>query len=223
MTDSTPPTPPTLGTPRRRLLADAAISTLARSGMRGLTHRAVDETAGLPPGTCSAYFRTRQALLQAAVERLAETDLADIDAGAGAPTAPGSTAPDGAATAPDGAATAPDGPAALDGIADLVAGLVEHLATTGRERTLARYELVLEATRRPELGAVLAKAADRHRALIEGILAAWGIPLPAAQAPLLLACLDGLLHEHVVGLPGAPFSRTEVRAAALRLLQTFTR
>ncbi|WP_189544888.1 TetR/AcrR family transcriptional regulator, partial [Streptomyces gelaticus] len=57
---------------RRKQLADAAIGTLAAEGMRGLTHRAVDQRAGLAEGSCSYYFRTRQALLQAAVERLAE-------------------------------------------------------------------------------------------------------------------------------------------------------
>ena len=41
---------------RRALIADAAISTLARDGMRGLTHRAVDRAAGLPEGSASYYF-----------------------------------------------------------------------------------------------------------------------------------------------------------------------
>ena len=68
---------------RRALIADAAISTLARDGMRGLTHRAVDRTAGLPEGSASYYFRTRQALLQAAVERLAELTTTDMLASAG--------------------------------------------------------------------------------------------------------------------------------------------
>src|SRR5512133_616737 len=67
---------------RRAEIADAAISTLARDGMRGLTHRAVDRTAGLPEGSASYYFRTRQALLQATVERLAELTSADILASA---------------------------------------------------------------------------------------------------------------------------------------------
>ena len=35
---------------QRALIADAVISTLARDGMRGLTHRAVDRAAGLPEG-----------------------------------------------------------------------------------------------------------------------------------------------------------------------------
>lgn len=48
---------------RRTLLADAALDVLADEGMRGLTHRAVDRRAAMPPGTTSAYFRTRAALL----------------------------------------------------------------------------------------------------------------------------------------------------------------
>ena len=65
---------------RRSDLADAAIETLAAAGMRGLTHRAVDRRALLPEGSTSYYFRTRQALLQAVVERLAELTTAEIPA-----------------------------------------------------------------------------------------------------------------------------------------------
>lgn len=49
---------------RQTRIADVAIRTLARDGMRGLTHSAVDRTAGLPQGLASYYYRTRQALLQ---------------------------------------------------------------------------------------------------------------------------------------------------------------
>jgi hypothetical protein len=34
-------------------LADVAIETIAAAGMRGLTHRAVDRSAGLPEGSTS--------------------------------------------------------------------------------------------------------------------------------------------------------------------------
>src|SRR6266542_2374093 len=113
---------------RQTDIADAAIATLARDGMRGLTHRAVDRTAGLPEGSTSYYFRTRQALLQAAIERLAEVDASEI------PALPH------------------DDP---DALAHAAAELVERWLTTGRERQLARYELALEATRRPHLREVL--------------------------------------------------------------------
>ncbi|WP_371649227.1 MULTISPECIES: TetR/AcrR family transcriptional regulator [unclassified Streptomyces] len=159
---------------RRQQLADAAISTLARSGMRGLTHRAVDQTAEVPAGSCSYYFRTRRELLQAAVERLAELDLTEID------ERPALT-----------------GPASITQIAEATAGLIEHWTTAGRERMLARYELALEAPRRPELRAALHTAGSRHRAVAENMLAAAGAPDPAAHTNAFVACLDGLLFNQL--------------------------
>ena len=64
---------------RFAVLTDAAIALVAELGMRGLTHRAVDTRAGLPPGTTSAYFRTRKALIEALVRRLADLDRADLE------------------------------------------------------------------------------------------------------------------------------------------------
>src|SRR5215831_16726248 len=97
---------------RRADIADAAIRTLARDGMRGLTHRAVDRAAGLPEGSASYYFRTRQALLQATVERLAELDIMEM----------------------------PTQPQDLDAFAATAVVSVGRLLMIGRERQLARYE-----------------------------------------------------------------------------------
>ncbi|MBQ1024585.1 TetR/AcrR family transcriptional regulator [Micromonospora sp. C95] len=72
-----------MATERRTVIADAAITTLARAGGRGLTHRAVDRQAGLPMGSTSYYFRTRADLLRAAVDRLAELDEAALAPAAG--------------------------------------------------------------------------------------------------------------------------------------------
>jgi len=57
---------------RRSALADAGIAVLAREGSRGLTHRAVDEEAGVPTGTTSNYFRSRDALVAGLFERIGE-------------------------------------------------------------------------------------------------------------------------------------------------------
>ena len=51
---------------------------IARDGGRGLSHRSVDAQLSLPVGSVSYYFRTRQALLDAAVARLVERDDADV-------------------------------------------------------------------------------------------------------------------------------------------------
>lgn len=60
----------------------AAISVVAASGVRGLTHRAVDLEGSLPSGTTSNYFRSRQALTAGTFERLGEI-MAGIIAGVG--------------------------------------------------------------------------------------------------------------------------------------------
>lgn len=63
---------------RREVLMDAAARVVADKGMRGLTHRAVDSEAGVPQGSTSAYFRTRDALVTALTEHLAARLSADV-------------------------------------------------------------------------------------------------------------------------------------------------
>jgi DNA-binding transcriptional regulator YbjK len=181
---------------RRDRLADAAIETLARAGMRGLTHRAVDQAAGLAEGSCSYYFRTRQALLQAAVERLEQVDADEVV---------------------ELAESGRD----LNAVAETGARLVEHWTTTGRDRMLARYELALEATRRPELHTVFVRAGARSRLMAEAMLTAAGAGDPAHQAPVLVACLDGLIFDHLAGAGALKLSHDELRNALLALLRAF--
>ncbi|KAB2593931.1 TetR/AcrR family transcriptional regulator [Streptomyces arboris] len=165
---------------RRDLIADAAISTVASAGLRGLTHRAVDTAAGLPAGSTSYYFRTRSALISACYLRLAELTVADVDrwqAEHGGPD-------------PDSAAEA-------------LAVLLHHWLTVGRDRQLARFELSLEATRRPELRADLETAGLAARSRATALLAALGAPRPAQAADLLVAWTDGLLYDRLAGAPAA--------------------
>lgn len=181
---------------RRSAIADAAITTLAREGMRGLTHRAVDRTAGLPEGSTSYYFRTRQALLHAVVERLAELDAAAVPA-------------------------LPSGD--LDTLADQVAGLMQHWLTAGRDRHLARYELALEATRRPELRDTLVRAGAGLRAMVAQVLAAAGVPEPQARAYDLVAFLDGLLFDQIAGAGARELTTDHLRTAIRMLLAAVLR
>ncbi|KUL37315.1 hypothetical protein ADL22_21845 [Streptomyces sp. NRRL F-4489] len=182
---------------RRQQVADAAITTLAGEGMRGLTHRAVDRAAGLPQGSCSYYFRTRQALLQAAVERLVEVDAADL------------------AAHPALLGRSPD-PAEL---AEAAADIVRHWTTRAGDRMAARYELMLEARRRPGLQAALDTARDHYHRLAETALAAAGATDPARQAQVFIACLDGLVFRHLTGadpLSGPPAELNDALHAVLR-------
>ena len=201
---------------RRDLIADAAISTLARDGMRGLTHRAVDRTAGLPEGSASYYFRTRQALLQATVERLAELTTTDMLASA--------ALMDGAmvdSAVVDSTVLSPAGDE-LDAFGALAAALVESWLTAGRERQLARYELSLEATRRPELRQTLVTTGAAIRAVIAGQFAAAGVPDPQQRAADFAAFIDGLLFDQIAGAGNRELTARDVRAAIGTLLAGVT-
>ena len=194
---------------RRAVIADAAISTIARNGMRGLTHRAVDRVAGLPEGSASYYFRTRQALLQATVERLAELSTADLLGSAA--TLDGTPALDSTA------APAPPG-RDLDALAAFAADLVESWLTTGRERLLARYELALEATRRPELRQTLVDSGAAIRTVVADRFAAAGVREPHKRAADFTAFIDGLLFDQIAGAGTRELTGTDLRSAISTLL-----
>lgn len=66
--------------PRRREILAAAMTVLAQQGSRGLTHRAVDREAGLPEGSSSAYYRSREALIGALGDFVADRLSADVAA-----------------------------------------------------------------------------------------------------------------------------------------------
>lgn len=157
---------------RKSQIADAAIATLADAGMRGLTHRAVDRAANLPEGSTSYYFRTRAALLQAAVARLAEVDSVELPA-----------------------VRVPD----MDALCRAAAELLHRWMTTDRGRHLARYELTLEATRRPELMATLLATGSQVRTVVADGLRVMGVHEPERKAADVAALFDGLLFDRIVG------------------------
>ena len=125
------------GPTRAELIADTALDLLAERGMRGLTHRAVDEAAGLPQGSTSNHARTRLALLEAAVRRLAEREAQVL-----------------------AMHEMPDPRGGRDALVEALSLAVHRSLTRHRELLVARYELALEATRRPELRDVLRRARD---------------------------------------------------------------
>ncbi|TLF63030.1 TetR/AcrR family transcriptional regulator [Nonomuraea sp. KC401] len=178
---------------RSELVADTAITLLAERGMRGLTHRAVDEAAGLPPGSTSNLARTRAALLELTLSRLAELELRALGPALASPAA---------------------GPAG--GIVDRVAGgLLVQL--NDRRRTLARYELALEATRRPELREIYDAAGSRFRDPAVALLAAQGSRDPVRHARQLVAFGEGLMFDAIVGAGAMP-TFEELRQAVEDLL-----
>ncbi len=160
---------PPFNAQRRDELADAAIEVLAREGIRGLTHRAVDAEADQPPGTTSRYFRTREALTGAVVERVRALHFADLR-------------------------RAPRGPVEAGELAEHLASMVHAAITTNRVRHLAIMELLFEATRRPDLTPLMAATRTAQIQLMRDIHHAAGLELTAADAELLVAAITGIVH-----------------------------
>lgn len=60
-------------------MADATISVIDNSGVRALTHRAVDAAAGVPSGTASYHFRTPDTSSRGEVNDLAHRSAVFVD------------------------------------------------------------------------------------------------------------------------------------------------
>ncbi|MCV2463671.1 TetR family transcriptional regulator [Streptomyces sp. NPDC005395] len=183
---------------RRAALVDAAIEVLAAQGARGLTFRAVDTEAGVPAGTASNYFANRDDLLTQAGARVYER-----------------LHPDEATVARQRAAGRD-----RDTYVLLMRELVDRIASF-RTGYLALLELRLEATRRPELRAVLT---ERVRADVAANVAyheASGLPGDAMAVKLLILTLNWLIVEQLT-LPDVftPAERDELVAAAVERLVT---
>jgi DNA-binding transcriptional regulator YbjK len=197
MTDAEPVTAtPAPLSPRRRQLLDAALQVIADEGLKGLTHRAVDRHAGLPEGSCSAYWRTRNALQAALTEYVAASLLADVDALTERIRICG----------PD------DEQASVAATLELFLRWLDQ-----RELLVARLELTMAATRDADLAQLLADHRARLIGIVEEIMIAAGKDHGTARAEAMVASYDGILLAAL--LQPAP-ARREFLARSLELLGT---
>ncbi|GAA4696365.1 TetR/AcrR family transcriptional regulator [Nocardioides conyzicola] len=178
--------------PRRRTLLDAALHVIADEGLKGLTHRAVDRRAGLPEGSCSAYWRTRNALQAALTEYVAGALLTDVDE----------------LTA---RITQCDGDARK--VEETLALFLRWLDQ--RELLVARLELTMAATRDEELRLLLVDHRSRLVDIVDGIMTAAGKEHGGARAEALVASYDGIL---LAGLLQPAEGRRDFLIRSLELL-----
>lgn len=166
---------------RRDDLLDAAIDLLGGQGFRAVTHRAVDAAGGFPAGSASNYFRTREALLNAVVERFAARERANWEEIA--------------------TRVCPTTPRELAEVLRMFA-----LAATGSQRTLAlaRYAILVEAGIRPSLRAQLAATGARVNTWFIAWLRLAGSADPARDAPIIMNHWTGLVL-HQLAIPDPAF------------------
>ena len=191
----------TRGADRRTALLDATLRVVARDGAAAASHRAVAAEAGVPLGSTTYYFASREEMLLEALRHAAALEedrlrarLSDLMA---------------------------RDPGTVDWTAMVADWVLEQVEPARAPASLARYHLQLEAVHRPELRAVYAAWTDAGLDLARLVLEAAGSPDPAADAPVLVAAVDGLaLNQHVL-LERRERGRA-VRALVARLMERLT-
>ncbi len=165
---------------RKHAILSAAIDLLAMRGLEGVTHRSVDEAAGLPPGSTTYYFPKKADLLVAASTYLAELlgkDCDELQVGFAERMAK----------------------QGMDAAITYVGEEVVSYADNAKHLFLARVELTMASTRRPELagvGKALSKAAQRPIAFFLMLLTNKQSDIPIETCAGLI---DGITLMHVTG------------------------
>ncbi len=177
---------------RKTAILDSVITLLATHGMEGVTHRRVDEAAGLPQGSTTYYFPKKTALVLAAAEHLAALLGKDCDE----------------LQLQFAQIVAEHG---MDAALDHVGAELVSYAESARHLFLARIELTLASARRDDLAGVgdqLAAASRRPIAFFLRLMAQerGGIPIETCAA-----LIDGITLMYVTGQGPKP-TLAQVRA-----------
>ena len=168
-------------TPRRQALLDAAIGVLGERGMRELTHRAVDAEAGVAAGSAANYFPTREALLEAIVERVSAMERDHFDDMA--------------------LKIRPVTPAELG---RAVAGWVRESTSARRALTLSRYAILVEAGHNAKIRRQLAETGSRVNAWFANWLQAIGSSDTDHDVEVLGNYITGMML-HQLAIPDPDF------------------
>jgi DNA-binding transcriptional regulator YbjK len=181
---------------RREQILEATLRVIGRSGREAVTHRAVAEEAGVPLGSTTYYFDSRDDLLAQALEHVAGEAVRRY-----------------ARLAEElRSVTSPE---------ELAEGLLSELMSAAEDRTayIAEYELWLEAGRRPELREAAESWCDAEQHAVAGAMESLGSRDPATDASLVVAAIDGL-GERLLGREDDPAKAAkELRPELVRLIE----
>jgi DNA-binding transcriptional regulator YbjK len=189
------------GEQRRGELLDAAVRLIGTHGIDAVTHRAVAAEAGVPAASTSYYFRSKDELIDDALRRVTEGEIARLRERR---EALGGMLDD------------------LDVVVEALAGWIEEqLAPSGRVALLAQYHLQIESARRPEARSILEAWKDGTDELAEAAMRSLGAPDPVTAAILLVAVIDGL-RLRLLASGHEPLDARALRAVLRALLTGLT-
>lgn len=179
-------------TSNRNRALNAAIDIIATQGIRALTHRHVDERAGLPEGSTSNVFRTRDALLLGVTEHMVAVEMPTV--------------------AESLEAVSPDQ------LIDSLVALFERQTGPLRTQTAARFALFVEAGHDEAIRTVLSQGRSVIISPIRSAFVTLGARDPDLAVQLVSTCFEGLfLHvlAHDGNIDARPIITSAVRAALL--------
>ena len=155
------------GEERRERILRATLAVIASSGIPAVTHRRVAEEAGVPLGSLTYWFATKDDLLREALRRFVAEEAERLRAVSEA-LEPGA----------DPAETA--------------ALFSEILEGSSATEQVAQFELYLEAARNPALRDIAAESFRAYEEVAVAALRAVGVAEPEQAAPLFVSLSDGL-------------------------------
>ena len=188
------------GEARREAILRATLAIIGERGPDAVTHRAVAQRAGLPLSATTYWFASKDELLQETLLLAAREEVERLER-----------------------VVFELAPRELDVLewARAVSAVLAEDLQSDPARHVAFTELVLEGTRRPWLGAEVARWHKAQLALAELGLRAAGATDPHGDAPLVVAAITGFMLGQLVN-PAEDFEEQVLRPALERLFTRLT-
>jgi TetR/AcrR family transcriptional regulator, regulator of biofilm formation and stress response len=188
------------GEARREAILRATLAIIGERGPDAVTHRAVAQRAGLPLSATTYWFASKDELLQETLLLAAREEVERLER-----------------------VVFELAPRELDVLewARAVSAVLAEDLQSDPARHVAFTELVLEGTRRPWLGAEVARWHKAQLALAELGLRAAGATDPHGDAPLVVAAITGFMLGQLVN-PAEDFEDQVLRPALERLFTRLT-
>jgi DNA-binding transcriptional regulator YbjK len=179
------------GNARRLLLLQTTLRLIADQGIDAVSHRSVADAAGVPLGSTTYWFASRQDMLRQALEYFARLEIETLR----------------------------EQLAAVLGqrlshrrLVDEFTDILMPQLSQARWRTIAQYTFLGEAARQPGLEPVCREWTAAWQDALAEVFASLGTADPQLEARMFLAMLDGLLLEQLAA-PDEDPERNVIRPA----------
>jgi TetR/AcrR family transcriptional regulator, regulator of biofilm formation and stress response len=167
------------GRERKIEMLEAALRIVGRDGLAALSMRSLAVEAGMPLGATTYYFTSKSALIAEAFRLHASRETERV------------------LQAIRQLPTEPSARQLADQMTNfLLGGLTEH-----RRQLISEYELLVGATREPELASLSRSWQQAMQRELRRVAKRLGSPQPAIDAQLLLGLLAGLEVDHLSAEP----------------------